>query len=576
MLYLLTTGKHTFSAAQIKMEKKMSKKFRCLVTVFALLFSNISKDVLATGSKADTSVTSVKLSNNFSLPFVRGVNFDPANPFEMNFIIDPSGKNHVSLDERYKILRYFLAALTIPDEKIWVNLSPYEKNRIIDETVASTEIGKTLLEQDYLLKQLSASLTHPETNTGRQYWQQPIQEIFSKIWIKPKNVHVYDKDTTVFISDIEFGLDCESDSQSVLIEPLTEQVNAGRNFARLRQMVYSIILAQWFKRKFARSLYNFYFNADKTTGLDVINPVIKEKIFDKYVEAFNKGAYGVTRKVRENGHLVKKRYFSGGAVVQLNNMQKKYDTGNIINRKFSGSSMLNQHVTAKTAITSTVLGSGLSYARKMIVMAIFGTLLFFTTGCYSVYNDGDIDGGTDDDAGTVFSFDVDTDTILFDTMTDLLDLDSGFDTQVPQQDTNSPEQDTDTSEYDFELSPKIDIDTRKIKDNRDEIGDQFAPDAGADSEYDFELPPKIEIDTQPRDEISEEFRSDSDTDSVFSELNGGIDLNGMIDGVKVYESSAAVIIKPHLTAKAGGVSFKLIGPGRMMPLNKILNLPSVI
>ena len=34
-------------------------------------------------------------------------------------------------EEYTKLIKYFLASLTIPDDHQWVNLSPYEKNRII-------------------------------------------------------------------------------------------------------------------------------------------------------------------------------------------------------------------------------------------------------------------------------------------------------------------------------------------------------------------------------------------------------------------------------------------------------------
>ena len=60
------------------------------------------------------------------------------------------------------------------------------------------DIGKTLLIEDYLLKQLSSSLTDPHTSYGKKYWQEvhkiaarlantkniPL-DTFNKIWIVP-------------------------------------------------------------------------------------------------------------------------------------------------------------------------------------------------------------------------------------------------------------------------------------------------------------------------------------------------------------------------------------------------------
>ncbi len=53
-----------------------------------------------------------------------------------------------------KLIKYFMAALTIPEEDLWVNLSPYEAHRITPQKLGETELGKSLLSQDYILKQL--------------------------------------------------------------------------------------------------------------------------------------------------------------------------------------------------------------------------------------------------------------------------------------------------------------------------------------------------------------------------------------------------------------------------------------
>ena len=61
-----------------------------------------------------------------------------------------------------RLIKYFFAALTVPEKDLWVNLSPYEKDRIAPVAFARTEMGRDLLAQDYLLKQLTASLMYPD------------------------------------------------------------------------------------------------------------------------------------------------------------------------------------------------------------------------------------------------------------------------------------------------------------------------------------------------------------------------------------------------------------------------------
>ena len=68
------------------------------------------------------------------------------------------------LKTNLKLIKYFLASLTVPEDEMWVNLSPYEKDRIIPLAFGTTEMGRDLLAQDYILKQLTASLMYPKRN----------------------------------------------------------------------------------------------------------------------------------------------------------------------------------------------------------------------------------------------------------------------------------------------------------------------------------------------------------------------------------------------------------------------------
>lgn len=121
------------------------------------------------------SGTMLGLSAAYAPPVLLGLKVHPENPLLFDFIVD-RGQSNLS-DEEFKVeteklVKYFFAALTIPDKEVWVNLSPYEKDRIIPDVLGRTQMGKTMLEQDYMLKQLAASLTNPETKLGKTYWDQ--------------------------------------------------------------------------------------------------------------------------------------------------------------------------------------------------------------------------------------------------------------------------------------------------------------------------------------------------------------------------------------------------------------------
>ena len=71
--------------------------------------------------------------------------------------------------EGERLIKYFLASLAIPEKDLWVNLSPYEKDRTIPRALGQTEMGRDLLAQDYMLKQITASLIYPENGLGKTF-----------------------------------------------------------------------------------------------------------------------------------------------------------------------------------------------------------------------------------------------------------------------------------------------------------------------------------------------------------------------------------------------------------------------
>ena len=113
------------------------------------------------------------MSPVFTPPIIKAITVHPENPLRFDFIIydgDNRLQGEALKKETEKMAKYFLAALAIPEKDLWVNLSPYEKDRITTEQLGITEMGRDLLAQDYVLKQLMASLTYPENGLGKKFW----------------------------------------------------------------------------------------------------------------------------------------------------------------------------------------------------------------------------------------------------------------------------------------------------------------------------------------------------------------------------------------------------------------------
>ena len=270
-----------------------------------------------------------------------GLKLDPEDQYRMQFIVDPGTEDHSGRcleDEVKKAVNCFIAAMAVPEDKLWVNLSPYEPDRIIDSSLVKTELGRDMLAQDYLLKQLSSSLTHPDTPAGRAYWgienrklkmENGLTQIsniesltaaeraaLSKIWIKPDKIVVYEDDTSAFIAEANLLLEAEHGSGlQMLIPSITQEVNHGRYFADLRQIYNSVILASWFKNRFVKSVYSGYFDSQKISGIDVVNSRTKESIYHMYLTSLRRGVYEKYLPVA--GSASKQRLFSGGVVLAV-------------------------------------------------------------------------------------------------------------------------------------------------------------------------------------------------------------------------------------------------------------------
>lgn len=294
----------------------------CFVFVFISLFTDMQR---AYSAELALPLPGTMLVSQGAGEDVRiaGLKLDPDNPFQLDFLIDNAGKggHEIFQSELMTQVNYFLAALTTPKDKLWVNLSPYEQDRIIDESLESTDMGEALLSQDYILKQLSSSLTHPDTEVGRQYWSMENRNDLSKIWIMPDAASVVEsEDGRVAVID-EAVLKVESEkfkAESLLMREVTSEVNTGKNFTKLRQIYNAIILAQWFKSKFADTFFKQFIDKGLVSGIETQDKNLKEKVFALYVDAFNKGAYDITKKERIDSHLQKRHYFSGGARLGVN------------------------------------------------------------------------------------------------------------------------------------------------------------------------------------------------------------------------------------------------------------------
>ncbi len=300
----------------------------------------------------------ITLTPAFTPAHLKGMVIDPAHPFKFDFLIHRGDEMLTEEQKRAeypRLIKYFLASLAIPDTDQWVNLSPYEKGRIIPDNFGMTEMGHDLLAEDYLLKQIAASLTNPDTDLGRKFWDEVygrayqkfgttdiLADTFNKVWIIPDRAVFYEKGNTVYVLEHRLKVMMEKDylaakaggpvstppdrdegaaisqdvMRQIIIPAVEKEVNEGRNFARLRQVYSGMLLAAWYKRALKGSaLARAYADRSNVRGVDQ-DPARNQDIYEQYVAAFRAGAYNMIREDvdRSTHEIIPRKYFSGGMV----------------------------------------------------------------------------------------------------------------------------------------------------------------------------------------------------------------------------------------------------------------------
>lgn len=321
----------------------------------------------------------VNLSPAHEPALIKGLRVHPNNPFLFDFIVD-SGNSALSIDglafkeESQKLIKYFLSALTIPEKDLWVNLSPYEKDRMIASNLGQTQMGQDMLAQDYLLKQLTASMIYPEKGLGKEFWDkvyakmspeangQPISmDAFNKVWIVADRADIVEGKDAAYVTNAHLKVMLEEDYlatkknvdvkkfkrnditntlKQIVLPAIEKEVNEGKNFTQLRQMYHSMILASWYKMRLKNALMaQIYGNQSKVTStVNANDPQDQEAIFKRYLQAYKKGVFNIIQEEIDpkTYQKVPRKYFSGGLNIDAARAIRTIDISAIRSIKSTG------------------------------------------------------------------------------------------------------------------------------------------------------------------------------------------------------------------------------------------------
>jgi hypothetical protein len=312
--------------------------FNLIVFVIQMFFLATPPTVYADNQKIPSSSS--------SLLALKGAQILPSEGLTIEFYFE---HRDVPFDQGGvdRAARIFLSGLAFDAKDLWVNLSPYEEDRVMSPLLAVTELGEILVQQDYVLKKRAALLTHPDTRQGQVFWSQlanPSQNktsgksahALTKVWIVPQFADVYNLGDAAVLGDMrlkvlvekdylaqahEGEVSTESDQNDVnvtrdVICPLLEkEVNESDDFAPLRQVFQALILAHWFKTYHADRITALdYVQAAKIKGIDLIDYQEIDGIYNRYYQLYKTGAYSLIREDVLGDELVPRKYFAGGVM----------------------------------------------------------------------------------------------------------------------------------------------------------------------------------------------------------------------------------------------------------------------
>jgi hypothetical protein len=255
-------------------------------------------------------------------------------------------------EETKALLNYVFVGITLPNASFWVNLRPDGEDSIIDEELARTDLGRVLLEADLQLKKDTAQFTSPQTIEGKTYWDKlyaKAGELFgqenitiptlTRPWIVPDEVIVRETSSSAYIYKATLKVMLEQDYlkdsqlysfkdprlkalneyssqliRELIIPKLTKEINTSKRYAPLRQVYYSLIIAQWFKQRFQGKggRYSSLINRQNLTGLTSKQPWSKATYFQAYQKSFKEGEYNLKEPAYTPYGQTIRSYFSGG------------------------------------------------------------------------------------------------------------------------------------------------------------------------------------------------------------------------------------------------------------------------
>ncbi|GIM89362.1 nucleic acid/nucleotide deaminase domain-containing protein [Paractinoplanes toevensis] len=161
--------------------------------------------------------------------------------------------------------------MAVEPSRFWVNLNPSQPDKVIDQYLGKTEVGRVLLEADLELKRAWTRFQDPKTAVGLEYWNRMtgLDGACIRQWIVPRTATIREEGDRLYIleaplevkaeafdftipSDPSFKCPANPDPSmkvynDLLLPELNKAVNNAPEFKDLRRVYISRVAAEWYR-----------------------------------------------------------------------------------------------------------------------------------------------------------------------------------------------------------------------------------------------------------------------------------------------------------------------------------------
>jgi len=290
-------------------------------------------------------------------------------------------------------LQWFLIGLSLPDDRFWVNLNPWEADRIIDEDLGRTDLGRIMLEADFQMKKDFCKYQNPcESDAGERYWNmlegkreelvrkcmnmypgeiENVQNVLfaasTRHWIVPDKITGYGDGDEFYIDDAtlsifsepvfehstfeivnqlgtisegcsaslsdateEYGKYVKELEEEMILPLVVEEVNTNSSYSNLRQVYCSLALAQWYKSRYRHGGHLFSDFID-SENLENLESKVSWSPEEIWTEYVQSYEEGefYCEKEYQEGDYIITKIYTAGGVDFLNIMEKISVIGSI-------------------------------------------------------------------------------------------------------------------------------------------------------------------------------------------------------------------------------------------------------